>query len=390
MHGDGGGLYLQVTPSGARTWIFRFKLQGRSREMGLGPLHTVKLAEAREKARECRKLVMKGIDPIEARNAKRAEARLAAATAMTFEQSAEAYIAAHKAGWKNPKHAGQWPSTLKTYVYPVFGSLPVQAIDTGLVMKAIEPIWQVKPETASRVRGRIESVLDWPKVRGYRDGENPARWRGHLDHLLPARSKVAAVDHQAALPYGEMGEFIASLREHEGLAARGLEFLTLTAARTGEVIGATWAEIDMEQRIWAIPGSRMKGGREHRVPLSGAAMSILENLTDRANNGPFPISNMAMNMLLRRMGKDELTVHGFRSSFRDWAAECTHFPAEVAEMALAHAVGDKVEAAYRRGDLFMKRRQLMDAWAKHCETPRSPGEIRHFAPREHRPSQAAN
>ncbi len=358
--------------------------------MGLGPLHTVKLAEARESAREARKLVLEGIDPIEARNAKRAEARLAAATAMTFEQCAEAYIAAHKAGWKNSKHAAQWPSTLKTYAYPVFGSLPVQAIDTGLIMKAIEPIWQAKPETASRVRGRIESVLDWAKVRGYRDGENPARWKGHLDCLLPARSKVAAVDHHAALPYGEMGEFVAALREHEGIAARTLEFLILTAARTGEVIGATWAEIDLEQRLWTIPGSRMKAGREHRVPLSDPAVSILEKLTDRNKDRPFAISNMAMNMLLRRMGKNGLTVHGFRSSFRDWAAECTHFPAEVAEMALAHAVGDKVEAAYRRGDLFLKRRQLMDAWAKHCETPGSIGEIRPFVPREHHPFQAAN
>ncbi len=359
MHGDGGGLYLQVTPSGARTWIFRFKLGGRAREMGLGPTHTVSLAEAREKARECRKLVLEGIDPIEARNAKRAEARLAAATAMTFEQCADRYIEAHKAGWKNPKHAAQWPSTLQTYVYPVFGSLPVQAIDVGLVMKVLEPLWTVKPETASRVRGRIESVLDWATARGYRQGENPARWKGHLENLLPARSKVAKVKHHAALPYSEIPDFVAGLREQEGIAARALEFLILTAARTGEVIGAKWAEVDLEARLWVVPGERMKAGREHRVPLSEAVIAILRPLSE-ARTGEFvfpggrpvkPLSNMAMLKLLQRMGRGDLTAHGFRLSFSDWCAEQTNFPAEVREMALAHTVSDKVEATAANGSM---------------------------------------
>jgi integrase len=386
-HGDGGGLYLQVTRTGARTWLFRFMLAGRSREMGLGSLHTVKLAEAREKARECRKLLLEAIDPIVARNAKQAEARLAAATAMTFEQCAGTYVTTHKAGWKNAKHAAQWPSTLRTYVYPVFGSLPVQAIDTGLVMKALEPIWQTKPETASRVRGRIESVLDWAKVRGYRDGENPARWKGHLDHLLPARSKIAAIDHHAALPYVEMGEFIASLRAHEGVAARALEFLILTVGRTGEVIGARWQEIDLEARLWTIPGSRMKAGKEHRVPLSRPALAILKPFAEaKVSEFVFPggrqgkpLSNMAMLKLLKRMGRGDLTAHGFRSTFSDWCAEQTNTPSEVREMALAHTVGDKVEAAYRRGDLFEKRRQLMDAWAKYCESQEPTDNVFSFA-----------
>jgi integrase len=389
MHTDGGGLYLQVTNGGARTWIYRFMLNRRAREMGLGPLHTISLAEAREKARECRKLRLEGIDPIEARKAKRGEERLAAATAMTFQECAEAYIAAHKAGWKNPKHAAQWPSTLETYVYPMFGSLPVQAVDVGLVMKALEPIWQEKPETASRVRGRIESILDWAAARGFRKGENPARWRGHLDNLLPARSKVRKVEHHPALPYAEMGEFIAALREQGGVGARALEFLILTAARTGELIGARWDEFDLGANMWTIPTERMKAGKEHRVPLSGRALAIIEEMkAARVNDHPFvfpggrqgrPLSNMAMLQLLRRMGRHGLTAHGFRSTFRDWAAEQTHFPTEVAEMALAHTVSDKVEAAYRRGDLVQKRRELMEAWARYCET-RPGGNIIPLAP----------
>ena len=391
MHSDGGGLYLQVTKGGARTWIYRFMLHGRAREMGLGPLHIVTLAEAREKARECRRLRYEGIDPIEARKAQRAEERLAAATAMTFEQCAERYIEAHKAGWRNPKHAAQWPSTLATYAYPVFGDLPVQAIDVGLVTKALEPIWRTKPETGSRVRGRIESVLDWATVRGYRRGDNPARWRGHLDKLLPARAKVRKVEHHAALPYAEMGEFVAALREQEGIAARALEFLILTATRTGEVIGARWDEFDLAEKLWTVPGARMKAGKEQRVPLSGRALAIIEDMkTQRVNDHEFvfpggrprkPLSNMAMLKLLQRMGRGDLTAHGFRSSFRDWAAERTGFPHEVAEMALAHTVSDKVEAAYRRGDLFQKRRQLMEAWAKHCEA-QAMGKVIPLAPRE--------
>jgi integrase len=388
LYPDGGGLYLQVTKGGARTWVYRFMLHGRAREMGLGPLHIVGLAEAREKARECRRLRHEGIDPIEARKARQAEQRLAEATAMTFQECAERYIEAHRAGWKNPKHAKQWRSTLETYVYPVFGSLPVQAIDVGLVMKALQPIWQAKPETASRVRGRIEAVLDWAKALGYRNGENPAQWRGHLDNLLPARSKVRKVEHHPALPYTDMGEFLADLHQQDGVGARALEFLILTATRTGEVIGARWEEFDLVAKMWTMPAERMKAGKEHRVPLSERALAIVEEMkAERVNNHPFvfpggrqgrPLSNMAMLKLLGRMDRGDLTAHGFRSSFRDWAAECTHFPAEVVEMALAHTVGDKVEAAYRRGDLFQKRRDLMEAWARYCET--RPGDnIRPFA-----------
>jgi integrase len=383
MHADGGGLYLQVTASGAKSWIFRFMLHGRAREMGLGPLHTISLAEARERARECRKLRLDGVDPVEARKAKAAEERLAAATAMTFADCAERYIAAHRTGWRNLKHAAQWPSTLQTYAYPVFGSLSVQAIDTALVTKAIEPIWQAKPETASRVRGRIGAVLDWAKVRGYRSGENPARWRGHLDKLLPARGKVRKVEHHPALPYAEMGDFFASLREQQGIAARALEFLILTAARTGEVISARWSELDLGEKVWTVPADRMKSGKGHRVPLSAAAVAIIEQM-QAVRVGDFifpgaklgkPLSNMAIFKLLRRMGRGELTAHGFRSSFRDWAAERTNYPREVAEMALAHTVSDKVEAAYRRGDLFAKRRRLMEEWAKHCSSESKAGTV---------------
>jgi integrase len=382
-YGDGGGLFLQVSTGGAKSWVFRFKEGGRLREMGLGPTHTVSLAEARQKALECRKMRLDGHDPIEARKAERTKARLDAAKVMTFEACAARYIAAHKAGWKNDKHAAQWPATLSTYVHPVFGSLPVQAVDVGLVMKAIEPIWTAKPETASRVRGRIESILDWATARGYRQGENPARWRGHLENLLPKKTKVRRVEHHAALPYPEIAAFIAELRQQDGVAARALEFAILTAARTGEVIGAQWDEINITERLWAIPAARMKGGREHRVPLSDAALAIVETLRE-IRQGDFvfpgsrmgrPISNMAMLMLLRRMGRGDLTAHGFRSSFRDWAAERTTFPAEVAEMALAHAVSDKVEAAYRRGDLFLKRRQVSDAWARFCAAAPAPGRI---------------
>ena len=301
---------------------------------------------------------------------------------MTFAACAERYIASHKVGWRNPKHAAQWPATLGTYVYPVFGSLPVQAVDVGLVMKAIEPIWVQKPETAGRVRGRIERVLDWATARGYRQGENPARWRGHLENLLPKKSKVRRVEHHAALPYVEIGAFMAELRQQEGVPARALEFAILTAARTGEVIGAKWDEIDLDERLWTVPAERMKAGKEHRVPLSDVALAIVEERRKIQQDDHIfpggkagrPISNMAMLMLLRRMGRGDLTAHGFRSSFRDWAAERTTFPAEVAEMALAHTVSDKVEAAYRRGDLFQKRRYLMEAWAKFCATVKASGQ----------------
>jgi integrase len=295
---------------------------------------------------------------------------------MTFKESAAMYVASHRAGWRNPKHAAQWQATLATYAEPVIGGLSVQAIDTALVLKVLEPIWTTKPETAGRVRGRIESILDWAKARGYRAGENPARWRGHLDKLLPGRSKVRRVEHHAALPYAELPGFLVSLREQEGIAARALEFAILTAARTGEVIGARWSEMDLVGKNWTLPAARMKAGREHRVPLSDRALAILREMQPhRQAEDAFvfpggknrrPLSNMAFLMLLRRMGRGDVTVHGFRSSFRDWAAERTKFPAEVAEMALAHTVSDKTVAAYNRSDLYERRRRLMAAWTTFC------------------------
>jgi integrase len=380
-YGDGGGLFLQVSRFGTKSWVFRFKANGRAREMGLGSLDTWGLAEARERARECRKLRDMGKDPIEERNAVRQQAKLDEAKALTFAECGKGYIDAHQAAWRSPKSLAAWQGTLETYVYPVFGPLPVQAIDTGLVMKVLEPIWTRTPETAGRVRGRIEAILDWAAARNFRRGENPARWRGHLDKLLPKKTKVRRIEHHAALPYAEVPAFMAELRGQEGIAAQALEFAILTATRTGETIGAKWNEIDLTERLWTIPAERMKGEREHRVWLSDAAIAVIETMAAIPHSEFVfpggrtgrPISNMAMLMTLRRMGRGDLTVHGFRSSFRDWAAERTGFPAEVAEMALAHAVADKVEAAYRRGDLFQKRRQLSDAWARFCTTVPMPG-----------------
>jgi integrase len=373
-HADGGNLYFRVAEGGTRGWIFRFAMHGRTRDMGLGPYPDVTLAKARTLATECRRLVADGFDPIERRKEERAAARVETAKAITFDDCARAYIAAHEAAWRNAKHRAQWTSTLATYVTPIFGKLPVHAVDTGFVMRVLEPIWSTKPETASRVRGRIESILDWARVRGYRTGENPARWRGHLDHLLPAKSKVRKVEHHAALPYAQVGDFMASLRQQPGIAARALEYLILIATRTGETLGALWDEIDLDAKVWTVPAARMKSGKEHRVPLSGAANSVLKEMRKiRHSDYVFPgarqgrpLSEMSLLMLLRRMGFGDITAHGFRSSFRDWAAERTTFAREVAEMALAHAIPDAVEAAYRRGDLFDKRRKLMDAWAGYC------------------------
>jgi len=385
LHADGGGLYLHASASGAKSWIFRWSRERKSHDMGLGTAgdDDVTLAEARELATDARRRVREGGDPIEDRRAKRNQKKLEVAKAISFRQCAEAYIKAHQAGWSNPKHAAQWPATLTSYAYPMFGELPVQAVDVALVMKAVEPIWTEKPETASRVRGRIEAVLDWATARGYRQGENPARWRGHLENLLPKKSKVHCVEHLAALPYVELPAFMAELRQQEGVAALALRFTILTGARTGEALGTTWPEIDFESRLWVVSGERMKSGREHRVPLSEPAVAIPAALRElRHSEFVFfgqragqSLSNMAMLQLLRRMGHGELTVHGFRSTFSDWAAERTNFPAEVREMALAHAVSDKVEAAYRRGDLFQKRRQLADAWGKYCVTPVASSEV---------------
>lgn len=378
MLADGNGLYLQVTRANARSWILRYYRNGKSHEMGLGSLNAIGLADARLKAAECRGLLAGGIDPIAARKTERAQQAMEDARAITFDQCAEAFIASHSAAWKNQKHVAQWKATLKTYVSPVFGSLSVQAVDVALIIKVLEPIWRTKSETAARLRGRIESVLNWAKARGYRAGENPAQWKGHLDKLLPARSKIAKVKHHAALPYDQISQFIIALRKENGIAARALEFTILTAARTGEVIGAQWGEIDLVAKLWIVPEIRMKGGREHRVPLSAYALAILSKL-NKGGPGDFvfagssksQLSNMALLMLLRRMGHNDLTVHGFRSTFRDWASERTNFPSEVAEMALAHSIGDKVEAAYRRGNLFEKRHRLMAEWAKFCTSGKS-------------------
>jgi integrase len=374
MLADGAGLYLRVEASGTRSWIYRFQLRGRRRDMGLGSASLYTLAEARQKAWEARRLVADGIDPVEQRAGAKAAVRVATAKAMTFRQCAEAYVQAHQAGWGNPKHTKQWSATLETYVFPTLGSLPVQAVDTGLIMKAIEPTWATKTETMSRVRGRIESVLDWAAARGYRVGDNPARWKGHLENLLPKKSKVARVAHHPALPYDEVSDFVTALRQQPGIAARALEFLILTAARTGEVLGARWSEIDLEACLWVIPAERMKARKKHSVPLSAAALAVLSDMQAvRQNEFVFPgrgvgrpLDHSALLAVLRRMGRgDRTTAHGFRSCFSDWCAEQTATPSEVREMALAHAVTDKVEAAYRRGDLFQKRRDLMEAWARY-------------------------
>jgi integrase len=379
LYADGAGLYLRVGRGGSKSWAFRYMLKGKPREMGFGGLNKVSLADARKKAGDARLLLSEGRDPLTERKAEEtqrvAAGKLAAARSMTFDKCADAYINAHEISWKNEKHRQQWRNTLTTYVSPVFGSVPVQDVDTDHIMKAIEPIWKTKTETARRVRGRIEVILDWAKVRGYRTGENRARWRGHLNHLLPARSNVRAVKHHAALPYAEVPTFMKELREIEGTAAVPLEFLILTVARTGEVIYARRSEVDLKNHVWTVPAERMKGRREHRVPLSAAAIAALKRMNGSEGIYLFPgrtpntpLSNMALLMTLGRMNRGEIKSHGFGSTFRDWAAERTNFPSEVVEMALAHAVAGKTEAAYRRGDLFDKRCRLMDAWAEYCGT----------------------
>jgi integrase len=382
---DGGGLYFRVSATGAKSWVFRFQIGGKRRDMGLGPFPDVPLAEARAKAAAYRNLCREGTDPIEAKTAERRAQRLAEAKGRAFKDVAEEYLARNEAGWRNGKHRQQWRNTLIAYVYPLLGDLPVSAIDAELLVQVLDPIWHTKPETANRVRGRIEAVLDAATVRGFRSGPNPAQWKGNLAHILPARSKVRAIEHHAALPSTDLPAFMVALRARPGVAARALEFAILTAARTSEVLGGIWHEIDLTAKIWTVPASRMKAGKEHRVPLSGAALAVLEQVRPLAvltNGGSdsaaplfpsarraLPMSSMVMLMLLRRMKRTDLTVHGFRSTFSDWAAERTAFPREVVEMALSHTIGNKVEAAYRRGDLFDKRRQLMQAWASFCEAP---------------------
>jgi integrase len=377
MYPDGGGLYLCVGSESARSWIFRFSRDGRTRYMGLGSLAAVSLAEARARAGEARRLLSGGQDPIAARDAQQAAARAQAATATTFRQCAESYIGAHKDGWRSAKHTAQWITSLQAYAYPVIGDVPVAAVDVGLVLKVLEPIWKTRTETAVRVRGRIEAVLSWAKTRGYRSGENPAAWRGHLQNLLPPRRKIRQVRHLSALPYPAIGSFMAELRAERSVAARACEFLILTAARTGEVLGTTWSEVDLATKTWTIPAERMKGGKKHRVPLSAAALTILQAMSQiRVSDYVFPglraglpLNGGALLDLLQRMGRRDITAHGFRSTFRDWCAEQTHFPREICEQALGHAIASAVEAAYRRSDLIEKRRRLMAMWAEYCATP---------------------
>lgn len=375
-HADGGGLHLLVKESGTRSWVYRFMLNGKSRDVGLGAAgpNGMSLANARD-ARDALRLKVKGgIDPLEERQQQAAEALAAVQAAkvagITFRAVAETYIGANEESWRNDKHRQQWKNTLATYVYPVIGDLPVAEVGTAHVLKILEPIWKVKAETASRVRGRMETILDTAKARGYRDGENPARWRGHIEQILPARSRLTR-GHHKAMPYDAIPAFVGALQRRDAVAALALEFTILTAARTGEVIGANWGEVDLEKAMWTIPASRMKATKEHRVPLSPRALEILAVTKGLHSEWLFPamkggkISGMAMSMLLRRM-KIDVTVHGFRSSFRDWSAECSSYAHEVCEMALAHVIGNKAEAAYRRGDLFEKRRCLMNDWATFC------------------------
>ena len=375
----GDGAYLQITGDSGRSWLFRYQRDGKPRHMGLGSESLLSLVDAREAAREARRLLLQGIDPLEHRAAKRQQAALETARGVTFKECADRYIAAHEAAWRNPVHRKQWRSTLATYVHPVFGDLPVAAIDTALVTQVLEPIWTAKPETAGRLRGRIERILDWARVRGHRSGENPARLAGHLDHLLPKRSKVARVKHHPALPYADIPAFVGELRAREGISVRALEFTTLTAARTGATIGARWDEIDFSAKVWTVPPERAgtkimsEEPKPRRVPLSDRALEILTALPREEGNPHIfiggnagqPLSNMAMLELMRDM-RPGYVPHGLRSSFKDWCSEETNYPNEVSEAALWHAVADKVEAAYRRGDLFEKRRRLMAEWANYC------------------------
>jgi integrase len=369
LFGDGGNLYLKVDPSGSKSWIFRHVVAGKFRKYGLGPVHTVSLADARARAEDIRRQLLDGIDPRAVSRARHSP------KSITFDAAVDAYIVSHRAGWKSDKHAKQWRATLERYASPVFGKLPVDAIDTALVMRVLSPLWSSKNETAHRLRGRIERVLSWARVHGFRSGENPALWRGHLDHLLPRRGLVHRVAHHAALPYEQLPVFMRQLRQRFGVAALALEFAILTATRTSETLNATWSELDFDNRLWSIPPARMKGGRLHRVPLCTRALAIVAEMRT-IRNGDYifpgaqrgrPLSNMALLLALRRMGRGDLTTHGFRSTFRTWAAEQTIHQREVIEAALAHVVGDKTEAAYQRGDLLEKRRALMIAWAEYCE-----------------------
>ena len=373
------GLYLQVARSGTKSWLFRYKspVTAKQREMGLGSLNLVPLGAARDIAVECRRQVLSGLDPLEERARFKRARHLEQARSITFQEAAELCIASKKPEWKNAKHAQQWTNTLTTYAYPVFGTLSVSDLDTDLVLKAIEPIWISKAETASRVRQRIETVWDWARARKYVEGENPARLRGHLDKILAKTTKVKRVKHHAAVPYKQIANFMARLRGRKGSSALAMEFMILTAARTGEVRGARWQEIDLTTKVWIIPADRMKAGKEHRVPLCDRALQILNSMKSNRNPDEFVfpgwkagtgLSDGAMLALLRKMDVGPYTPHGFRSTFRDWAAEEAHqFSNETVELALAHTIKNKAEAAYRRGDQLERRRELMTAWSEYID-----------------------
>jgi integrase len=375
LHGDGNNLWLKVSDAGTRSWVFRFTITGRARYMGLGNAKDVTLAEARNRADAARKLLREGTDPIEARNAAQA---VPAARAHTFAEVMALYVAAHGASWRSERHRRLWVASLANHVIPKMGKIPIARITTNDVLQALERFWQTNPETASRIRGRIENVLSYAIARGWRAGPNPALWRGHLQLMLPAPGKLRPTVHFVALDWRDAPAFLAELRREDGICVPALQFLMLTAARPGEVRGATWDEIDLEQAVWTIPASRMKTGRVHRVPLSASAVTVLRGVAMlRAEHGLIfagqslrrPMSPGVFVETLRRMGRDELTAHGFRSTFRDWAAEATGYPNHVVEQALAHAIGNQVEAAYRRGDLFTKRVALMADWATFLGRP---------------------
>lgn len=398
---DGAGLYLQVSKAGTKSWVFKYTLDSRSREMGLGSFNTVSLAEAREMARNNRQLLLQHQDPIEVRDMAAKARQIESAKRITFDECAKKYIATHRAGWKNPKHANQWENTLTTYCSPIMGSLYAADIDTGLILRCLESIWSTKTETATRVRGRIEKILDWATSRGYRKGENPARWKGHLEFSLAAPNTIAEVEHHPALPYKQIAMFIKELKTREGMAARALEFGTLTATRSGDIRGATWGEIDFNEKVWSIPVERMKQVKSslqklekfHCVPLSDRAIDILkqrkaeagetkpsEIIFHSSKNGE--LSDATLKAVIKRMneidgtpkwvdphcGNRQITPHGMRAAFSTWAAECTTHNREIREKALAHVIGNETERAYQRGDLLEKRRALMTDWARYCET----------------------
>lgn len=400
LHADGGGLYLQITKAGNKSWLFRYMQDGKAYGMGLGPLHTIGLAEARLKALECRRQRLDGLNPLEVKREKKKAQALEKAKMMTFDQCAQAYIAAHKASWKNPKHQDQWRNSIASYASPVFGEQPVADIDTALIVRALSPIWEPKTETASRLRGRIESILGWATTSGYRTGDNPARWRGHLENLLASIPKSARTRNHPSLEWSQVGAFMQALQLIPGNGSRALEFCILTACRSGEVRGAEWSEIDFDQAIWTIPAIRMKAGREHQVPLSAPALALLRTLQLEQKHGrehgeiktdlvflgvkDQMLSDMTLTALIRRMNEADLeqqwldpagnriTAHGFRASFRMWAAEATNYPREVAEHALAHQLPDAVERAYQRGTQFKKRVSMMEDWGKLCQSGAKP------------------